>query len=367
MKKNTFALALFIAVIGVYWIMLNKSPLSNVDNPHTVKIGVIYPLSGDGANFGAAAKITANIFMDDLQKHNPHYNYHLIWEDNQFKLPQTATVAQKLINIDKVDALITMTSNHGQVVSPIVEKNKVLHLSIATDPSVAAGKYNFAVATSAERESQKLISELLRRKIKNVSAVVIKAQGPDMIYNTFKTRSDESGITIGQEFKVNTGERDFRMVVSKIIENSPDMILLMLMTPESDIFLRQLRQSGSKIPVTGIETFSFLKNKDLAEGMFFVDAAKPTEEFIEKFQAKTGSDNTEYGEYLYTVLQILVNAYEKVDFGSNKPDNEAIAAKIYSASNGMQTAIGPITINKEGFIDSNAVIKKIKNGKIVLE
>lgn len=103
MKKSLIGLLFIFVVLGGYWVMLNNPPEKELIEPSkpVVKIGVIYPMSGDGANFGAAAQVTKEIFMEDLQIANPKYNYQFVWEDNQLKLPQTASAAQKLISLDK--------------------------------------------------------------------------------------------------------------------------------------------------------------------------------------------------------------------------------------------------------------------------
>lgn len=368
MKKMLIGLMLLFFIFGSYWVLLNNPPAKNEnsqDNSPMIKIGVIYPQSGDGARFGAAAKVAAEIFMEDTQKKNPHYNYQFVWEDNQLKLPQTVSAAQKLINLDKVDVLITSLSNFGQAVNPIAEKNKTLHFSIATDPNVAKGKYNFIVATSAEKEAQKLVTELQKRRIKNVVAVVLNAQGPEMVFDVFKTTAEKNGIRISQIFKSNPGERDFRMMISRLSENTPEMIVVLLQMPEIDIFLRQLQQSKYKIPVTGIETFSYLRDKNLAEGMFYVDAAAPMTEFTERFKEVTGRDSTEYGEYFYTVLQILANTYQQFP-GDYKTIPGAVAKKIIESGNGLDTAIGRVTVNAEGVFDTDAVIKEVNNGHAVV-
>lgn len=366
MKKALIGFLFLCGVIWGYWHLINTPPAEPVkDTRPVVKIGIIYPQSGDGANFGAAAKNTVEIFTADLQKKNPHYNYQFIWEDNQLKLPQTVSAAQKLIGLDKVDVLITCLSNHGQAVSPIAEKNKVLHFSVATDPAVADGKYNFIVATSPERETQKLVNELLKRRVKKIDAVIMNAQGPALIFDIFKKQAEKNGIKVNQIFQSNAGERDYRLIISKINDNKPDIIMVMLQMPEIDIFLRQLQQSGSKIPFTGIETFSYLRDKSLAEGMYYVDAAGPITGFIEKFQAQTGNDSTDYGEYLYAVLQILTNAYEALP-ADYKSLPSQVSAKIIEITGGLETAIGPVNINKNGVVDSDAVVKKIQNGKAVV-
>src|SRR3989344_4949025 len=84
----------------------------------TVKIGVTLPLTGNIARLGQSTKNAIELAYANLPE-NTKYNYELVIEDDQFKPIVGASTASKLINVDKVSALISFGSPVGSAVSPI--------------------------------------------------------------------------------------------------------------------------------------------------------------------------------------------------------------------------------------------------------
>lgn len=361
--KQKIILSLVLSAILMAFAWWHFHPQAEVaDNAKPeVKIGIIYPMSGDGAVYGEAAKAEAEMFFRDFNNANPCCSYKVIFEDNQLKPSRNAAIAQKLINLDKVDVLVTCLSNFGAVVSPIAEQNKVLHFSVATDPVVAEGKYNFMASSNVEGEVQKLYDTLNQNQIRTLDVVIVNASGPQsMLDHLEKLAQKEDGVKIGQIYHVNENEKDFRLLLGKIKQNNPDYILVLLAMPTIDVFMRQYAESKIAIPVTGIETFTYLHDKTLAEGMWYVDAAAPTQEFLEKYQAQTGSRTTNYAEYLDLILQAVTAGYE----GAQTTDREKVADYILNNFNNAETAIGPVQVSPDGIIDGEPVLKMIVNGQI---
>lgn len=328
-----------------------------------VKIGVIYPMSGDASFLGEAAKNAVNIFFEEFNKKLHKFDYQVIFEDNQNKLAKQATLAQKLINIDKADVLVTAMSNFGAVVSPMAEQNKVMHVAIATDPAVAQGKYNVICSSNPAGEADFLYEQLIKHGAKHIDVVVMNATGSQTMFDFFKKKAEqEKGLKIGQVYHVNPDEKDFRLMLHKIKENQPDYILAFLFAPTIDVFMKQYKDGGLTIPVTGVETFTYLRNKTLSEGMWYVDAAPPTDEYVKKYQIKTGSDTTDYAEYMDFVMQVITFGYE----GAKTKDKEKVISFIESQSNQMLTAVGKITTEPDGVLNGQPVLKKIINAEPVV-
>lgn len=352
--------AVFGALVLIGVREVRNRHLSETSDKATVKIGVLYPMSGDGAVYGKAAKAAVEMFFDEFNKQPRKFNYQVIFEDNQLQLPRNAVLAQKLIKTDKVDVLVTSLSNFGAVVSPIAEQNRVLHFSVATDPSVAAGKYNFMASSDVSGEAVLMSEELVKNGVKKIDAVVLNATGPQTMFDYFKKE-----VFAGQRFvidniyDVNGDEKDFRLLLSKIKDNKPDAMVVLLLMPAIDIFMKQYREGKIDIPVTGIETFTYMQNKALAEGMRYVDAASATDEFVEKFRQKTGKETTDYAEYMSFILQLITNGYE----GAGTLDREKVAEYIQDNSSGLKTAVGVVKAEADGVINGQPVLKKIVNGK----
>ena len=330
-----------------------------------IKIGAMYPMSGDGAAFGQAAKNASDMYFEEFNKKPHKFDYQIIFEDNQYVLAKQATLTQKLINADRADVLISVMSNFGAVTSPTTEQNKVIHFSVATDPTVANGYYNLIASSNPNGESDLFYEQLLKNGAKTIDIIAMNASGSQtMLDYLLKKIQQEDTLKIGKIYNVNPDEKDFRLMLAQIKENHPDYIVSFLFTPTIDVFMKQYKDSGINIPVTGIETFSYLQNRKLAEGVWYVDAASATDVFVKKYQAKTGTTTTNYAEYMDFILQMITFGYE----GAGTTDKEKVIDYIQNNANGMVTAVGKISVSPDGILNGQPVVKKIINGEpIVIE
>ena len=110
------------------------------DKP-VVKIGVMLPLSGENAEFGENSRYAIDFAIQD-HKDSP-IKFKVIIEDDMFTSAKAAVIANKFINVDKVDAVVSTFSHVGSVVSPIADKAKVLHISLSNAANIAEGDLNF--------------------------------------------------------------------------------------------------------------------------------------------------------------------------------------------------------------------------------
>ncbi len=358
MKKLILILCMFLVLAAC-----KDKNGAQADTRPTVKIGILYPLSGDGASLGEAGKAAADMFFEEFNQKPHKFNYQVIFENNQNKLSQQAILAQKLIDADKADVLITAMSNFGAIVSPMADKRKVMHVSIATDPTVAEGKYNIIASSNPTGEAESLYAQLKKHNAKSVDVIVMNATGSQTMLDYFETKlKKEQDLTIGQIYHVNPDEKDFRLMLAKIKKNNPDYIVAFLFMPTIDVFMKQYKESDINIPVTGIETFTYLQNKKLAEDLWYVDAASATNEFSSKYRAKTGKTSTDYAEYMDFCLQVITFGYE----GAGTTDKEQVITYIQNNSTGQITAVGQITTEPDGILNGQPVIKKIINGEPVI-
>ena len=360
MKKIVLSLC-FVLALGACKDQKAKQPQKNTRE--SVTIGVMYPMSGDGAAFGEAAKNAANLFFEDFNKKPHQFDYKVIFEDNQFILSKQAPLVQKLIHANKADVLVSVMSNFGAVVSPIAEQNKVLHFSVSTDPAVADGFYNLITSSNPEGEVDLLYQKLIEKGAKKVDIVAANATGQQSMLDHFEQKvASEQNLNIGQVHHVNPDERDFRIMLYKIKENAPDYIVTFMAMPTIDVFMKQYQEQQTDIPVTGIESFTYLQNRGLAEGMWYIDAAPATDDYVKKYQAKTGTSTTDYAEYMDFILQMVTFGYE----GAGTTDRAKVVEYIQKNSAGQNTAVGIISTAPDGILNGQPIVKIITEGDPVI-
>lgn len=329
-------------------------------NKTVVKIGVLYPLTGDGAFLGESAKVAAKMFFEDYT--NTKYEYKLVWEDSQANPATAVSAVRKLINYDKVDVVFDLYSSVGLAVSPITNENKTPHLTFAQDRNISKGFYNWRVVTPDRKTGEKMLSALKKRNLKNIVAVVENAAGNLSLYQGFKDAAkQDKGIKI-TEMMINPGERDFNVIVDKISKISPDAVMTVLHSPEIDIFMRQAKTHGVKAQMTGLQSFTFLKDKSLADGDWYVDVSMADKKFVDRYNKITNNAPTSFAENFYTLLLVAVKNFESFD---TKPTAEEFINNLKNID-GVMTPIGKLVYDEtEQNIETDASVRRVENGTVI--
>lgn len=340
------------------------------DKP-VVKIAFLYPMSGDGAMFGDTAQKVSDWYLSEFEKNNPNakYKYRAILEDAQFSTSKTAMAAQKVTSMDKADAMLSLTSSQGMVMNPIAEQKKVIQMSFAADPKVAIGDFNFRIATDVNNVIEKTFDYMRKNNLKTFSTVVLTSDAASVaIVDAFKSMAPANkDVKMKSAYSINPGDKNFDVMIEKIRKESPDILIFEAIPPENDLFLRAMKRAKLNIPVTGIWTIATLKDKSLAEGMWYVDDAAATPEFVEQFERVIGDKNLNYGEFAYTMLHVLTNAWENAAAEpGQKPAPENVVKSIMEHTNELKTPLGTLTIDADGGIALPGVMKQIKNGEQVI-
>lgn len=362
MKKLILSLCMALALTACGEKDTNKT--AEATEKPVVKVGVLYPMSGDAAFLGDSAKKAADLFFKEFDTSKAKYKYELVWEDSQANPAKGVMAARKLIDYDHVDVILDLYSSVAVAVSPITNEKKTSHLTFAQDREISTGYYNWRVVTSSKKTGEKMLSALKKRNLFNIVSVVENTAGTLSLYTGFeKAAKNDKDMTL-ETLNVNPGERDFNILLHKIKDQKPDAIVVVLHTPEIDIFMRQAKSNDVNIPIVGIQSFTFLKEKSLAEGSWFVDVAMADKDFLERYKASSGDDITNFAENFYTLLQVTTTIYESFD-KKDKPTHEEFIAQI-PVVNGAITPIGKLVIDKEEQnVDSEASVRAIKNGIVV--
>ena len=366
MRKWLLSLCMVLALVAC---KDEKSESAQVKAKPVVKFAALYPLSGDGAQYGQTAQDVYKMFMEDFHKANPNskYDYEVIFEDVQWSAAKTASAIKKVIDFDKVSAAFAISSSQGMVINPIAEDNHVIQLSYAVDPKVAKGKYNFTISTSISKIADMTIEKMKQHDVKKVAFITLASDMASVkVAEEIASKLEQNGMENVGEYKVNPQETDFTIMLEKIRQSSPDIIVFEALPPIGDLVLQRMKLLNIDIPVTGIWTLTTLNDKSLAEGYWFVDDGEATQEFVNEYNERIDTTGTHYGEYMYTILTVLTNAFEKTPSSKGRiPDTADVIQTLMAQTKGMNTALGVLDINEDGEIGLSGTYKQIKNGEII--
>lgn len=328
-----------------------------------VTIGIIAPLSGNLAFLGEGMKNAATLAEERLNQSSSSKKrtYKIIVEDDGFDTKRTASALNKLVSVDKANAVVTIASAAGNVANPFAEQNKVVHFAIASDPTIAKGSYNFIHWTPPVEEVKVFVPELQKRGHRRLAVFGSKIQGIQAVTDELAKQLVGTGIEIVYNEVHNFGVKDYRTMIAKARATKPDIYVLEEFSPELEILTKQLRDAGVKEPITSIESFEQTEQYALFEGSWYVNAADATNEFIGAYTERFKKSPALGAPNVYDVVNLIVAAAESMD---GKVTNEKLAQSLLTVKD-QRGALGNLTINSEGLVLSKAVVRMIKDGKPV--
>ena len=328
-----------------------------------VKIGASLSLTGGSAFMGEGMRNAMELAIHNLGP--TKYKYELVFEDDAMNPKMAADASQKLITIDHVDAILSLSSGTGNVVSQFTQPNKVIHFGVASDPTVAEGEYNFIHWTPPEEETRALISELERRNLHNVAFISFNQQGEKAIMNDFSHRVEGTEISVVSTKIFNNGEKDFKTYLLQIEQERPDVIVVLAFSPEIEIIMKQIKELDIDTPVTSIEAVEFSEQPELFEGVWYIQAADPTDTFLADYVSTYGKQPAPGTANAYDEVNMIVAGFERA--GKNplkKPSTAEVVAELHKIKD-FPGALGPLTVPESGIVLSHAVVRIVKDGKFV--
>lgn len=217
----------------------------------TYKIGAVFPLTGDGAAYGEPARDITRLAIDEINKEGGVNGMKLevIYEDGKCNGKDASSALQKLISIDKVQAVFAgACSSEALAMVPIGTQNKVVLFSpAASSPDLTgASKFFFRDYPSDASQGKVLAAEALKRGWKKIAFMQEKKDYPLGIYKAFSAEFEKGGgVLIKEEFASDS--TDFRSQLKKLQVQNPDALFIDSQTSATGgRVLKQLKESKWK-------------------------------------------------------------------------------------------------------------------------
>jgi branched-chain amino acid transport system substrate-binding protein len=339
----------------------------------TIRIGHYASMTGSEATFGVS---TDNGIKLALEERNAAggvkgKKIELITYDNQGKPQETVTVVTRLIQQDRVVAVLgEVASSRSKAGAPICQKYGVPMISpSSTNPDVTAiGDKIFRVCFIDPFQGF-VGAKFAHDNLKFTKAATLYNRAQDYstglnqnFVDSFKKMGGE--IVVQQAY--GDGDNDFSAQLAAIREKNPDFIYVPGYYTEVVNIARQAKRLGIKAPLIGGDGWDSeeLKNAgDALDGCFFSnhysqeDTRPEVQAFVKKYKDKFGKIPDGLAALGYDSARLLFDAMDKAADLKGKTLAAAIAAE-----KGFPGVTGKITIDKDRNANKDAVMLRIENG-----
>jgi branched-chain amino acid transport system substrate-binding protein len=322
-----------------------------------VKLAVAGPVTGANAAFGAQLTQGVQQAVEDINKAGGILGQKIQVEvgDDVSDPKQGVSVANKFVGDGVTFVVGHFNSGVTMPASDVYAENGVLFITpSATNPKITDRKLWDAFRTCGRDDQQGMVwAELARDKLKGKKIAVIhdKTTYGKGLADAALDNMHKFGVKEVLYEGVNTGEKDYSAIVSKIKDAGADYLMWGGLHTEGGLILRQMRDQGmntTMISGDGITDSEFAAiGGPGVEGTLMTFGPEPrnnpnAKAAVDSFKAK-GFDPQGYTLYSYAAVQIMKQAAEK----ANSLDPKKVAEVMHSGMP-FHTVIGDISYDKKG-------------------
>ena len=321
----------------------------------SVRIGILWPLTGNAAAAGQASKAAAEVAVDIINNPHPELGalplakngglaglggakVEVVFADNQGSPATGQNQALRLITEEKVVALtgayqsgITLTA------SAIAEKYGIPFVngeSVAANLTERGFKWFFRttpIATDFVNVYYDFLKDMKAAgtKTDNIAIVHDNTEYGTSVANTLTTGFKAKGINVALDIAYVSNATDVQSQVLQLKEKKPDVVIMISYTSDVILFARTMQAQDYKPPVllgddSGYSDPSFIKAVGkISQGVFNRSSwsvgtpGSPTAIIAEMYKKKSGDDMDDTAGRQMQAFFVLVDAIDRA--GSTDP------------------------------------------------
>lgn len=351
-------------------------PDAGPPKPKPIKIGEYGSLTGGTATFGQSTKKGVDLAIDEINaaggvKGRP---LQVLVEDDQGRPEEAAQVVQKLINQDKVVAVLgEVASSRSLAAAPICQQAGIPMItpSSTNEQVTLVGDYIFRVCFIDPFQGE-VCAKFARENLAAKSAAILKDIRNDYsvgLAKSFNETFTALGGRIAAEVAYSEGDKDFRGQLTQIKSSKPDIIFVPGYYTEAGLIAQQAREQGLTQPLLGGDGWESPKLLEIGgtalEGSYYCNhyfAGAPIpriQEFSKKYQARYGEEPDSIAALAYDAAKLLAISMEKAPSLAGSDIRDVLATTA-----GYEGVTGTVTFDANRNPVKPAVMLKIEGGKI---
>ena len=343
--------------------------------PIKAKIGVISIITGQGAAYGEAITNGIKLARDEVNAKGEVF-VDLKVEDSSGKQEQALAAAQKLINSEKVVAIIGPTlSNEMFAAGPEANASGVPIMGTSTTakgiPQI--GKFVFRNSMPESQAIPASVGHAVKKY--NIKKVALLYGNDDAFtksgFDTMKEVAEKLKLNIVTIQEFQKGQADYKAQLTKIASLKPDAVLCSALYNEGGVILAQARKMGLKVPFVGGNGFNSPKvieiAKEAAEGLivatpWFGDKDDPmVKAFVAKYEKAYGKKPDQFAAQAYDAFYIMANALREAGAADRAKLRDSLAA-----TRNFQGVVGKFSFDADRDVVMTPSVLIVKGGKFAI-
>ncbi|WP_099354345.1 ABC transporter substrate-binding protein [Fredinandcohnia onubensis] len=343
------------------------------NNQDVIKIGWFGPLTGPTSTDGQISLNASQLAVDQINENGGinGKNVEIISVDDQGKPQEAAKGVQKLINSDKVAAVISGAySGPTLAAASLVQKEGVpMIVSYAKHPEATkGGEYVSRMIYTSDVQAKALADYAVNdEKLKTFGIVYMNIDYGIESQVALEKEINELGGEVLVSKSFNMGDTDFNSALSAVKEQKPDALFVVAYYNEGASIVSQAKQMGLESRIIGIDGLDSPKYLEIAgdhaEGtvittsFYATDEREVVQNFVKAYNEKFDTELSITASQSYDAVLTIKSAIEL-----SSTDREDIAKAINSTKD-LEGTSGNITIDENHEVVKPIVFMKVENGE----
>jgi len=370
--------SLGIFLVSIIVVALGFTNCRTTHTPNeAIRIGAIAPFTGDGANYGKAARTAIDLAVDELNAGGGinGKKIEVLYEDDRGSPRDALSAFQKLTSVDKVPAVLgPFYSGNVLACAPEAERTQVVLLtgSATSDNIRNAGDFTFRVCPSNDTQSRTIANFAFSRLKLNSAFVLYR----NVDYGvTLRDAFDKAYRSLGGEIvgveAIPADATDVRAQLAKVKVTKPSFIFAAVHYTEGGALLRQAKELGIGAVIIGTDGGYDPQLLTIAgtaaEGSYWVtvglgdEAVNPTvATFKDAYFKRYGEEAGAYSALYYDATRVLARAIARASTVNGPSIQKAL-----QAGDDYEGPTGITKFDSFGDVDKPFSIYQVKTGKFV--
>jgi branched-chain amino acid transport system substrate-binding protein len=343
-----------------------------------IVIGEYGSMTGATATFGQSTHNGILLAIDSLNSTGGVLGkkIRVVSEDDQGKPEEAITVITKLINKDRVSAILgEIASSNSLAGAPVCQRAKIPMVSPgSTNPKVTQiGDFIFRVCFIDPFQGT-VMAKFTANNLKLTQVAILRDIKSDYsvgLADFFEKSFTSMGGTIVADESYSAGDKDFNAQLTSLKSKNPQAIFLPGYYTEVGLIARQARKLGLTIPLLGGDGWDSEKLWEIGgealNGCFYSnhysvdDTSSVVQNFVSKFKARyEGKVPDAMAALGFDAAMVLVDAIRRA--GTTQSDSLRLAL---AATQGFQGVTGQTSLDADRNAVKPAVVLEVRDGKTV--
>ncbi|MFA7436608.1 ABC transporter substrate-binding protein [Castellaniella sp.] len=377
-KANRLTMVFMAAMLSGMAILPITNAVAETKPP--LKFGVALPMSGPEALFGADQVTAQQWAVDDINASGgvDGHPLEMIALDTQANPQLGINAVNRLINVDKVPALVTSWSSVVKAVAPIANREKVIEFSVgANSPDIAElGDYVYTVFPLADVDVTAL-AKYTHDVLKKEKAAILYINNDSGIPGAriYRKIFEEAGGKVVSYEAYDPKTTDFTSLVLQVKAANPDIIHIHGLVGDLPQLVAQIRQLGL---TQRISTYSIGFNPkvieqlgDAAEGLIVTSLSPGVNDnenmpaYIERWMKNYNRvpNGMPYTQYNYDTPYIIAELYRWVLKNNLPITGENMRKALLDIKSFELPLTGYVTFSDDHRVLKPVYLLTVENGK----